>query len=155
MDTKLKIRPATEDDIATLLNLIKELAEYEKLSDEVSATEELLSKNLFGKKAFAEALIAQYEHEVCGMAIFFHNFSTFLAKPGLYLEDIFVRPKFRGLGIGTKIFKHLMNIAKERDCGRIEWAVLDWNESAINFYKKLNAVAMDDWTVYRLTDKYF
>jgi GNAT superfamily N-acetyltransferase len=149
--TEIEIRPATEEDVPLLLSFIKELAEYEKLSHEVTATEEILAESLFGERRVAEALLAYLGGEPAGFALFFHNFSTFLGKPGVYLEDLYVRPEHRGSGIGRALLVRLAKLAKERDCGRLEWWVLDWNEPSIGFYKKLGAVAMDDWTVYRVT----
>jgi GNAT superfamily N-acetyltransferase len=131
--------------------LIRELAEYEKLSHEVVATEEGLRDSLFGGRRYAEVLVAEQGGTPAGFALFFHNFSTFLGKPGIYLEDLYVRPEVRGAGIGKKLLIHLAGLAKERDCGRLEWWVLDWNEPSIGFYKKLGAVPMDDWTVYRVS----
>jgi len=151
----LVIRNAEEKDIPTILLLIKELAEYEKLSDEVTADEEKLRKNLFGNRKYAEVLIAEYEGKPAGQALFFHNFSTFLAKPGIYLEDLYVRPYLRGKGIGKALLIQLVELAKERGCARVEWAVLDWNKSAIDFYEKLGAHPMDEWTVFRLTEEKF
>jgi GNAT superfamily N-acetyltransferase len=148
---ELEIRAATEDDVPLILSLIKELAEYERLSHEVVATEETLRDSLFGERRVAEVLIGHQEGEPAGFAVFFHNFSTFLGRPGIYLEDLFVRPEFRGSGIGRAMLVYLARLAKERGCGRLEWWVLDWNEPAIRFYKGLGAVPMDDWTVYRLT----
>jgi GNAT superfamily N-acetyltransferase len=148
----LAIRPATEGDVPLLLALICELAEYEKLAHEVVADEETLRRNLFGEgRRGAEAVIAEHDGEPAGFALFFHNFSTFLGRPGLYLEDLFVRPRFRGGGVGKALLAHLALIAKERDCGRLEWWVLDWNKPAVRFYEALGAEAMDEWTVYRLT----
>lgn len=151
---KLIIRKAEEKDVPLILELIKELAEYEKLSDEVTANEEKLRETLFQKK-YAEVFLAEYNGSLAGQALFFHNYSTFLAKPGIYLEDIYVRPKFRGKGIGKSLLLKVIEIAKERNCGRVEWSVLDWNEPAIGFYKKLGAVPMDGWTVFRLTEDKF
>jgi GNAT superfamily N-acetyltransferase len=148
---ELEIRVATEADVPEILRFIKELAEFERLSHEVSATEETLRESLFGERRVAEVLIGHREGEPVGFALFFHNFSTFLGKPGIYLEDLFVRPKFRGAGIGRALLVHLAKLARERDCGRLEWSVLDWNELAIGFYETLGAVPMDEWTVYRLT----
>ena len=144
-------RSATEDDVPLVLSFIRELAEYERLSHEVVATEESLRENLFGERRYAEVLIAEQDGTPAGFALFFHNFSTFLGKPGIYLEDLYVRPEFRGAGIGKRLLGHLARLAKERDCGRLEWWVLDWNEPSIGFYKKLGAVPMDDWTVYRVS----
>jgi len=145
-----RIREATEDDVPLILSFIRELAEYEKLSHEVVATEEELRKSLFGERRYAEVLIAEHDGSPAGFAVFFHNFSTFLGKPGIYLEDLYVNPVFRGAGIGKKLLVHLASLAKRRGCGRLEWWVLDWNEPSIGFYKSLGATAMDDWTVYRL-----
>jgi GNAT superfamily N-acetyltransferase len=145
------IRPAERKDTGLVLQFIRELAEYEKLPHEVTATESVLEKSLFGPQRYAEALLAYEGSAPVGFAVYFHNFSTFLGKPGLYLEDIFIRPESRGKGYGKKILQYLAKIARERECGRIEWWVLDWNEPAINFYKGLGAQPMSDWTVYRLT----
>jgi GNAT superfamily N-acetyltransferase len=146
-----RIREATEGDVPLILSLIRELAEREKLSHEVVATEEALRESLFGERRYAEVLIAEHDGAPAGFALFFHNYSTFLGKPGIYLEDLYVRPEFRGSGIGKKLLAHLAGLAKRRGCGRLEWWVLDWNEPSIGFYKKLGAVPMDDWTVYRVS----
>jgi len=151
MDTKLIIRKAEESDIPLIFTLIKSLAEYEKLSHEVTATEEKLKQTLFGEQKYAEVLIAEYDGEAAGFALFFHNYSTFIGKPGLYLEDLFVFPHLRGKGIGKALLIKLAQIAIERNCGRFEWSVLDWNEPSINFYKSLGASPMDEWTIYRVT----
>jgi len=151
MPPSIHIQPAVEKDIPLILRFIKELAEYERLSSQCVATEALLRGALFGEKKFAEVVIAYYENEPAGFAIFFHNFSTFLSRPGIYLEDLFVFPHFRKKGIGKALLIHLARIAKERNCGRFEWAVLDWNEPSIAFYKKLGAVPLDDWKIFRLT----
>jgi GNAT superfamily N-acetyltransferase len=148
---RLTIRPATEDDIPLILTLIRELAEYERLSHEVSATEELLRESLFGERPVAEVLIGEADGRLAAFALFFHNFSTFLAKPGIYLEDLYARPEFRGRGFGKIMLARLARLAKERGCARLEWWVLDWNEPAIRFYKGLGAEAMEDWTVYRVS----
>ncbi len=148
---KLIIKFAKKKDAKIILRFIKELAKYEKLEHEVVATEELIEKNIFGEDSKAEALLGYWENEPVAFAIFFHNFSTFLAKPGLYLEDLFVLPEMRGKGFGKQMLQHLAQLAIERDCGRLEWWVLDWNEPAINFYKSIDAVPMDEWTVFRLT----
>jgi GNAT superfamily N-acetyltransferase len=138
--------------VPLILGLIKELAEYEKLSDEVVADEETLRRNLFGEgHRGAEVVVAEHDGEPVGFALFFHNFSTFLGRPGLYLEDLYVRPAFRGRGAGKALLAHLAALAKERGCGRMEWWVLDWNEGAIGFYESIGAEAMDEWTVYRVT----
>jgi GNAT superfamily N-acetyltransferase len=146
-----RVREASEGDVPLILFFIRELAGYERLSHEVVATEEGLRESLFGERRYAEVLIAEHDGEAAGFALFFHNFSTFLGKPGIYLEDLYVRPEFRGAGIGKKLLVHLARLAKRRDCGRLEWWVLDWNEPSIGFYKKLGAVPMDDWTVYRVS----
>ena len=146
-----QIREATEEDVPLILSLIRELAEYEKLSDEVVATEDGLRENLFGERLYAEVLIAEHGGAPAGFALFFHNFSTFLGKPGIYLEDLYVKPEFRGAGIGKELLVHLARLAKRRDCGRLEWWVLDWNEPAIGFYRSVGAEPMDDWTVYRVS----
>ncbi len=151
----LTIRATTINDVPVILELIKELAEYEKLSHEVKTTEDDLKNSLFGNKNYANAILAEYENKPVGMAIYFNNFSTFVGRPGIYLEDLYVKPEFRGKGIGKSLLEYLINIAKENNFGRVEWAVLDWNEPAINFYKKLGAVPMETWRIFRLTeDKY-
>lgn len=155
MNNKLIIRKAEAKDVPQIFTFIKELAEYEKLSSEVTTTEEILKESLFGNKTYAEVLIAEYEEEPAGHAIFFHNFSTFVGRPGIYLEDIYVRPHLRGKGIGKALLLQLIKIAKERNCGRVEWSVLDWNKSAIDFYKSMGAVPMDEWTVFRMTEDKF
>lgn len=147
-----KIRFAEKEDVSLILDLIKELADYEKLLDQVVATEEVLHESLFVKES-AEVIIGEYKNEVVGFALFFHNFSTFIGKAGLYLEDLYVKPDFRGKGIGKELFSFLAKIAKERECERFEWWCLDWNKSSIAFYKKLGAKPMEDWTVFRLTGK--
>lgn len=148
---EIGIRAATEEDVPLILSFIRELAGYERLSHEVSATEDLLRKSLFGERWGAEVLIGCYADEPAGFALFFHNFSTFLGRPGIYLEDLYVKPEFRGKGIGRAMLVYLAGLAKERDCGRLEWSVLDWNEPAIKLYRGIGAVPMDDWTVYRVT----
>jgi len=147
----LRIVAATEADVPVLLAFIRKLAEYEKLADEVEATEEHVRSALFGPKRVAEALLAFLGGEPVAFAVFFHNFSTFLGRPGIYLEDLFVDPPQRGKGIGKALLVELARLARARNCGRLEWAVLDWNESAIEFYRSLGAVAMEDWTIFRLT----
>jgi GNAT superfamily N-acetyltransferase len=147
----LKIRTATRDDVAIILQLIRDLATYERAPDEVTATEEQLVDVLFGEKPAAEVVLAFAEDVPVGFAVFFHNFSTWLGRPGLYLEDLFVKPEARGKGYGRALLVHLAKIARDRGCGRMEWAVLNWNEPAIEFYRKLDAKPMDEWTVYRLT----
>jgi len=147
----LEIRFAEHADVPLILRLIKALSVYEKLEDRVIATEEKIEHALFGPRPYAETLIAELDGEAVGFALFFHNFSTFLAQPGIYLEDLFVEPEHRGAGVGRALLERLASIALERDCGRLEWAVLDWNKDAIGFYRRLGATPNDDWTVYRLT----
>ncbi|MFO7763635.1 MAG: GNAT family N-acetyltransferase [Wenzhouxiangellaceae bacterium] len=144
------IRPVRPGDEDLLLELIHELAVYEKAPEEAVATPELIHHALFGEHPTAEALIAEWNGKPAGFALFFHNFSTWLGKPGLYLEDLFVRETMRGRGIGKALLLHLAGIARDRGCGRMEWSVLDWNTPAIDFYKSLGAEPMDEWTVYRL-----
>lgn len=151
----VKITFATENDVPAILGLIKELAEYEKLSHEVVATEELLRKHLFGEKSVAEVLIAKIENKTVGFALFFNNFSTFLSLPGIYLEDLFVKQDHRGKGIGKSLLLYLVKIAHERGYGRVEWAVLNWNTPAIKFYESLGAKPNSDWTVYRIKKSLF
>jgi len=153
MKNSFEIKPATPQDTPLILSFIKELAEYEKLSHEVVATEEILKETLFGDKSHAEVVIGYLDNKPISFALFFHNFSTFLGRPGIYLEDLFVKPEARGKGIGQKMLGFLAQLAKSRKCGRLEWWVLDWNETAIGFYKKLGAKPMDEWTVFRVTDK--
>lgn len=153
MNNNFEIKFATHKDIPLILSFIKELAEYEKLSHEVVATEEILSETLFGEKNHAEVIIGYLDNQPVSFALFFHNFSTFLGRPGIYLEDLFVKPIARGQGIGQRMLSYLATIAKQRQCGRLEWWVLDWNESAIGFYKRLGAQAMDEWTVFRLAGR--
>ncbi len=145
------IRPAVREDTGRILAFIRELAEYEQLSHEAVADEAGLARQLFGDTPRAEVLIAEVDGEAAGFALFFHNFSTFVGKPGLYLEDLFVRPQYRGLGLGKRLMVRLAKIAQDRDCGRFEWSVLDWNTPAIDFYRSLGAVGMDAWTVQRVT----
>ena len=145
------IRPATEADVPLILEFIKELAQYERLLDEVVATEESLRETLFGARAYAEVSLCYLADTPAAFALYFHNYSTFLGRPGVYLEDLYVKEEFRGRGLGRAMLRHLARLAKERGCGRLEWWVLDWNEPAINFYKALGAVAMDEWTVFRVT----
>lgn len=144
------IRPALPADSATIHSLILELAEYERLTHAVQATADDLHRCLFGPRPYAEALIAEHDGQPVGFALFFHNFSTFRGSPGLYLEDLFVRPEHRGLGLGKALLTSLARIAVERGCARMEWAVLDWNQPAIGFYQSLGARPMDEWTIYRL-----
>jgi GNAT superfamily N-acetyltransferase len=150
---KLQIGPALPADVPMILQLIRELAEFERLLGEVTATEEQLRAGLFGPRPSAEVIMARLEPggEIAGFALYFHNFSTFLAKPGIYLEDLYVRQKFRGQGYGAALLRHLAHLALERGCGRLEWSVLDWNHRAIDFYKSLGAAPMNEWTTYRVT----
>jgi len=142
-----------KQDVPLILSFIKELADYEKLLHEVVATEEILQETLFGKQANAEVIIGYLQHKPVSFALFFHNFSTFLGRPGIYLEDLFVKPAARGQGVGQAMLAYLALLAKQRNCGRLEWWVLDWNETAIGFYKRIGAKAMDEWTVFRVTGK--
>jgi len=146
----LSIRPATPADLPLIAQLIRDLAEYEKLAHEVRFDEAVLGEKLFGTRPYAEVVIGELDGAPQGFALFFHNFSTFEGKPGIYLEDLFVRPEARGSGLGKALLAHLAMLATTRDCARLEWSVLDWNESAIGFYQKLGARLMDDWTVMRV-----
>jgi GNAT superfamily N-acetyltransferase len=144
------IRQAEENDAALLLDFIRRLADYEKRLHEVSATEEDIRSVIFDRKV-AEAIIADYKGEPAGFAVFFHNFSTFLGKPGIYIEDLFVCPEFRGRGLGKRLFSYIAQLAVQRNCGRVEWTVLTWNEPAISFYKKIGAIPKDEWMLYKLS----
>lgn len=155
MDNKFLIRTANENDVPAIFALIKELAEFEKLADQINTTENELRNTLFGEDRFVEILLAEFNGEIVGQALFFKNFSTFLGKPGIYLEDLYVKPEMRGKGIGKMLLDKIISIAKERNYGRVEWSVLDWNESAIDFYKKIGAKPLDDWTLFRLTSDKF
>jgi len=146
-----QIRPARVEDVPIILQLIRNLATYERAPDEVVATEELLVDVLFGERQVAEVLLAFEGESPVGFAVYFYNFSTWLGRPGLYLEDLFVKPDKRGKGYGRALLVELAKIARDRGCGRMEWAVLDWNEPAINFYRALGATPMHEWTVFRLT----
>ena len=150
-DPRTRLRFAIPEDVPVILSLIRGLAEYEKLAHEVVADEATLAATLFGERRVAEVVIADHDGAAGGFALFFHNYSTFLGRPGIYLEDLFVRPELRGRGIGETLLAFLAKLAVERDCGRLEWSVLDWNEPAIRFYQRLGARAMDEWTVYRVT----
>ena len=147
----LRIVPARPDDAPVILALIRALGEYERLSHEVVATEEQLRAHLFSERPVAEVVLAYVDETVVGFALFFHNFSTFLGRPGLYLEDLFVVPEWRGRGIGKRLLVHLAELAVERGCGRMEWNVLDWNEPAIRFYERMGARIMKEWKLCRLT----
>ena len=151
MKAKFDIRAATMADVPLILQFIRELADYEKLAHEVTATEALLRRHLFGPPPRAEVILAGQKGAWAGFAVFFHNFSTFLGKPGLYLEDLYVRPPFRRRGCGQALMIHLARLARHRHCARFEWSVLDWNKPSQVFYRSLGAVPMSDWTVYRLT----
>ncbi len=147
----LTLRFASEPDVPLILHFIRELAEYEKLAHAVVASEDGLRNVMFGARRYAEVVIAEYESAPVAFALFFHNFSTFVGKPGLYLEDLYVEPAMRGKGIGRVLLAFLAKIAVDRDCGRFEWAVLDWNAPAIDFYKHLGAVPVDEWTIFRVS----
>jgi GNAT superfamily N-acetyltransferase len=151
MRPEFQIRPAGVEDVPIILKLIRDLATYERAPHEVTATEEQLVDVLFGEKPAAEVLLAFEGESAVGFAVYFYNFSTWLGRPGLYLEDLFVKPEKRGKGYGRALLVELAKIALERGCGRMEWAVLDWNEPAIKFYRSLGAQPMDEWTVFRLT----
>jgi len=146
-----EIRSATEADVPAILSFVRKLAAYERLSQEVVATEALLRETLFGDRRTAEVAIGYLENLPVGFVLYFHNYSTFLGRPGLYIEDLFVDETYRRRGYGRKLLLHVARLARERGCGRLEWSVLDWNEPAINFYKKLGAMPMSEWTVFRLT----
>jgi len=146
----ISIRPATPADVALILRLVRELAEFEREPDAVMATQEMLEKALFGDRPAAEALIAEVDGTPAGFALFFQNFSTWTGRPGIYLEDLYVTPAVRGAGVGTALLRHLAGLALDRGCGRFEWAVLDWNQPAIDFYRAMGAVGMDEWRVQRV-----
>jgi GNAT superfamily N-acetyltransferase len=146
----LSIRPATREDLPLIAQFIRDLAEYEKLAHEVRFDDVVLGERLFGTRPYAEVLIGEIDGMPQGFALFFHNFSTFEGKPGIYLEDLFVRPEARGSGLGKALLQRLAQLAVERDCARLEWWVLDWNEPSIGFYKSLGAKPMDEWTVFRV-----
>ena len=145
------IRDATEADVPLILQFIRDLAEYERLAERVTATEEMLRRTLFGNPRFAEVILAEEDGQPAGFALFFHNYSTFLGQPGIYLEDLFVREPMRGRGIGKALLGRLARLARERGCGRVEWAVLVWNAPSIAFYRSIGAVSLDDWKVFPLT----
>lgn len=146
----ISIRPASAADLPLIAQLIRDLAEYERLAHEVRFDDDVLNAKLFGPRPYAEVVIGEIDGHPQGFALFFHNFSTFEGRPGIYLEDLFVRPEARGSGLGKALLSHLATLAVERDCARLEWSVLDWNEPAIGFYKKLGARLMDEWTVMRV-----
>ena len=147
----IQIQAATEADVPLILNMIRALAEYERLAHEVVATEAMVRESFFGATPHAYAVIARIDGEAVGFMIWFSTYSTFLSRPGIYLEDLFVLPEWRGKGVGKALLRHLARIAVDRRCGRIEWSVLDWNETAIRFYRGIGARPMDEWTVYRMT----
>lgn len=149
---EFKLRFAEEKDVELVLEFIKELADYEELLHEVVATKETLYDSLFKRKV-AEVIIGEYEGKPVGFALFFHNFSTFLGRPGIYLEDLYIKPEMRRMGLGKAFLSYIAKLALERDCGRLEWWCLDWNKSSIKFYKKMGAMPMDDWTVFRVSDE--
>lgn len=150
-DSSLRIRAARKGDAALILGLIRELAAYEKLAHEVVATETDIDTQLFGARPHAEAVIAEHDDAAIGFALFFHNFSTFLGRPGLYLEDLYVKPEYRGRGFGKRLLAHLARLAVDRGCGRFEWAVLDWNTPAIRFYESLGAKIIGEWKINRMS----
>ena len=145
------IKAATRKDVPVILSFITKLADYERLSHEVVATDELLRRTLFGRRRTAEVAIGYYNNEPVGFVLFFHNFSTFVGRPGIYIEDLFVEESYRRRGFGGALLAHIAKLAVARDCGRLEWSVLDWNEPAVNFYQKLGAMPMNEWTVFRVT----
>ncbi len=149
-DPSIAIAPATAADVPLVLVLIRALADYERLAHEVTATEDLLRETLFGPQPAAEAIIGRLDGQPAGFALFFPNYSTFLGRTGIYLEDIFVKPEFRGRGLGEALLRHVASLAVARNCGRFEWAVLDWNEPAIGFYRKLGAQVLEDWKICRI-----
>ena len=151
MNPDFEIKPATIEDVPLILSFIKKLAVYERLAHEAVATEEILRETLFGERREAEVIIGYYQNKPVCFALFFHSFSTFLGRPGIYLEDLFVDEEYRGKGFGKALLVYLAQLAVERNCGRLEWAVLNWNEPAIKFYQSLGARPMDEWSVYRLT----
>ncbi len=155
MYKKILIRSASEKDVPSIFSLIKELAEYEKLSDQIKTSDVELQNALFGKDKFVEILIAEYDGQIVGQALFFKNFSTFLGKPGIYLEDLYVKSEFRGKGIGKALLDRIIFLAKDRNYGRVEWSVLEWNETAIDFYEKIGAIPLNDWKIFRLTSDKF
>jgi GNAT superfamily N-acetyltransferase len=146
----LRIRTAGKEDLPLILQFIRKLARYEQLSHEVTASEEVLRENLFEGRCVAEVILAEHQEVPVGFALYFHNFSTFLGRAGIYIEDLYVDEPYRGHGFGRALFLYIVGLAKERRCGRVEWSVLDWNRPAIQFYESLGAKAMNDWTTYRL-----
>ncbi|PPS46157.1 GNAT family N-acetyltransferase [Chroococcidiopsis sp. TS-821] len=151
LSSELNLRPATPNDVSVLFSLIQALAEYEKLSHAVTGSAEALREHLFSAQPYVEAIIAEVKGQAVGFALFFHNYSTFLTQPGIYLEDLFVLPEYRRQGIGKALIKYLAQLAVERGCGRLEWSVLDWNEPAIAFYRRMGAAVLPDWRICRVT----
>lgn len=151
ISSEFRLRPATPDDASVLFGLIQALAEYEKLSHAVVGSVEALEQHLFGAHPYVEAILADLQGKPVGFALFFHNYSTFLTQPGIYLEDLFVLPEYRRQGVGKAMIKYLAQLARERNCGRLEWSVLDWNESAIAFYRRMGASILPDWRICRVT----
>jgi GNAT superfamily N-acetyltransferase len=145
------IRPAQEQDVDTIFELILGLAAYEKLTDRVTGSSDLLRSHLFGERPYTEAIVAELEERIVGFGLFFHSYSTFLTQPGLYLEDVFVLPEYRRQGVGKALMNSVIKIARDRGCGRLEWSVLDWNQSAIEFYQSLGATILPDWKICRMT----
>ena len=150
-ETKIEIKPATETDVPLILSLIKDLADYEKLSHEVVATESILRESLFGEHPYAEVSIGYYDSIPAGYTLFFHSFSTFTGRPGVYIEDIFVKEAYRGKGVGKALFLYVAGLAKDRNCKRLEYSVLTWNQPALNFYEQFGAQLMDDWRLFRIS----
>jgi GNAT superfamily N-acetyltransferase len=146
-----QIQQATKADVPVILSFIKKLADYERLSHEVTATEKSLAETLFGRRRTAEVIIGYFKKQPVCFALFFHNYSTFVGRPGMYIEDLYVDEPFRRRGFGSALLRHIAGLAAERQCGRLEWSVLDWNEPAIHFYQKLGAVSMSEWTVFRMS----
>jgi GNAT superfamily N-acetyltransferase len=153
MTENFEIKFANKNDAGIILELIKEIADYEKLADQVEATEAQIINHLFSEKNYAECIIGFENNLPIGFALFFHNYSTFVSRPGIYLEDLFVKEKYRGKGYGKKLLLSLVKIADERNCGRVEWSVLNWNKPAIDFYESIGAIPMNEWTVYRLNQE--
>ncbi len=152
---KISVRESKVNDLPLIIEFIKELAEFEELSDEVSVTEDMLKDSLFSSKRYAEVYIAEYEGIPAGQVLFFHNFSTFKGKPGIYIEDLYVRPQYRGKGIGKALLEAMIELAKKRNCARVEWVVLNWNKTAIDFYERMGASSLNDWITYRISEDKF
>jgi GNAT superfamily N-acetyltransferase len=148
----ITISPATPADVPAILSLIRELAEYEKLAHRMSATAQSLHRDLFGPRPYAEVFMGRLDGRIVGYALFFHSYSTFMAMPGIYLEDVYVQPAVRGRGVGRALLREVARVARDRNCGRLEWSVLDWNKPSIDFYLSLGAVPLDEWTMYRMDE---